>query len=153
MKRITLSSFLVIIVNVLSTSVSASGVPSFKTDVFPIFEQHCLVCHGSDSPQGSLDLRSVSTLLKGGKSGQAVTANSAEHSLLLEKIVSGSMPPVSSKLTSDQIDQIREWINVGLSKESTVIEKIVSELTLKHRKQKFNKIGWEVSISIVCKIQ
>ena len=33
------------------------------------------------------------------------------------------------------------------------VEKILSERTLKHRKQNFRKIGWEVPISLVCKTQ
>ncbi len=66
---------------VLAAGASAFGaagqtVPLFETDILPIFQQHCLVCH-SDSPQHGLDLRDLERVLKGGESGAAVTPGSS----------------------------------------------------------------------------
>ncbi len=106
---------------------AAAPAPSFEFDVLPIFEQRCLACHGQEPFQGELDLRSVEGLLMGGKSGSAVTPGSAEHSLLLEKIVAGLMPPVEPRLTNDEVDKIRGWIDHGLSQETAVVETPVTE--------------------------
>ena len=100
---------------------------SFKSEILPIFEQQCLMCHGAEPFQGELDLRSVASLLKGGKSGSAVTPNKAEHSLLIEKIVHKAMPPFPPGLSDPQIETIRNWINTGLAHEQAVSETLVTE--------------------------
>ena len=42
--------------------------------VRPIFEAHCLKCHGPSKREGGLDLRQAASLLAGGDSGPAVVA-------------------------------------------------------------------------------
>ena len=116
-----------LVTTVFGTSASAAPAPSFESEVLPIFEQRCLACHGQEPFQGELDLRSVEGLLKGGKSGAAVAPGSAEHSLLLEKIVGGLMPPVEPRLTDDEVDKIRGWIDHGLPQETAAAETPVTE--------------------------
>src|SRR5258706_7747511 len=64
--------------------------PLFETDILPIFQEHCLVCH-SDSPQHGLDLRDLAKVAKGGESGIVVRPGSARTSLLYQKISTGQM--------------------------------------------------------------
>ncbi len=97
-------------------SVVASEAPSFESDVAPIFASKCVACHGADSPQKGLDLRTSDSLLRGGDSGPAVQVGSAADSLLVAKIVSGQMPPIDPKLTKEEIDVIRAWIDAGAQK-------------------------------------
>src|SRR5262245_31178182 len=55
----------------------------FERDVWPIIARNCAGCHGVDQPKAGLDLRSVSTMLRGGKSGPALDRSDPEASLLL----------------------------------------------------------------------
>ena len=105
----------------LSLPVSAqNGVASleFERDVVPIFKANCTMCHGGTMPQAGLDLTSLPGLLKGGKSGKAITPGSSEGSLLLEKIVSGGMPLGKDKLDEKSVSTIRRWIEAGAPSQS-----------------------------------
>jgi len=111
--RSTISLFLLI----LSAGTSLFGapdrpVPLFETDILPVFQEHCLVCH-SDSPQHGLDLRDLEKILKGGESGPAVTPSSSGSSLLYQKISAGQMPLGPQKLAPEQIQIIKDWIDAG----------------------------------------
>src|SRR6476469_5658394 len=90
-----------------------SKSPSFEADVVPILKANCFPCHSGPAPQGGLDLRTMESILKGGKSGPAITPGKSETSLLVEKVASRSMPPTPVKLDEQQIGQIRLWVNQG----------------------------------------
>src|SRR5262245_40262120 len=51
---------------------SAGAGIQFEKDVLPIFEANCAKCHSGSSPQGRLDVRTRTSLLKGGNSGPAI---------------------------------------------------------------------------------
>ena len=95
----------------------APGLPTFKADVLPILAENCLMCHGQEPRQGGLDLQSAATLLKGGQSGPAIVAGSPDRSLLMEKLVSGQMPPGEARLSPEGIERIRHWIERGAPRE------------------------------------
>ena len=95
----------------------APGLPTFKADVLPILAENCLMCHGQEPRQGGLDLQSAATLLKGGQSGPAIVAGSPDRSLLMEKLVSGQMPPGEARLPPEDIQRIRRWIERGAPRE------------------------------------
>ena len=87
---------------------------TFETDVSPILTQRCVACHGENGPpQADLNLTTLSGLLGGGKTGPAVRAGSAEHSLLIAKVVSGAMPPGGDKLPANEIATLRAWVDQG----------------------------------------
>ena len=90
---------------------------TFQKEILPIFANKCLICHGKEPFQGELDLTSLPALLTGGISGTALVAGKSEQSLLIEKVVTGQMPPGESKLSSQEIEQIRNWINIEAPKE------------------------------------
>ena len=87
--------------------------PTFESDILPILKTKCIVCHGGQTPQAQLDLQSKQSIITGGKSGRAMIVSSSEKSLLVEKVLSGSMPPVGEKLTVAEIALIRLWIDKG----------------------------------------
>src|SRR5207244_7540425 len=66
-------------------------VPHFESEVLPIFQENCLVCHGETMKQKGLDLRTRQTALKGGESGPAIVQGAAKDSLLFQKILSGGL--------------------------------------------------------------
>src|SRR2546426_5676046 len=51
----------------LSSSIAAESgdkPPSFESQILPIFESKCTACHGANSPQQGLDLRSRAAIIK-----------------------------------------------------------------------------------------
>ncbi|HWB95537.1 MAG TPA: DUF1549 domain-containing protein, partial [Bryobacteraceae bacterium] len=87
--------------------------PVFEDAAGPLLEARCGKCHGSGSPQAGLDVRSRDTLLKGGSSGPAIVAGDSDHSLLVERVAKGAMPPGGPKLTAAEIEILRNWIQAG----------------------------------------
>lgn len=101
-----------------SAASPASGTESelfFERDVRPILKAHCNACHGEEpEPKGGLDLRLVRLIQAGGVSGPALDTASPDDSLLLERVVSGEMPPDSKPpLSAAQIDILKRWITAG----------------------------------------
>jgi mono/diheme cytochrome c family protein len=86
---------------------------SFEINILPIVQANCLVCHGENLQQNGLDLRTRDSIQKGGESGPAIVPGSAEESLLFEKVSSGEMPMGGEKLSDEEIERIRHWINAG----------------------------------------
>jgi mono/diheme cytochrome c family protein len=98
----------------LAGLISAAEV-SFRSDVLPLLEQRCQACHSGPNAQQGLQLTSATGLIRGGASGAAVNPQHPETSLLIAKI-SGekpAMPPIGERLTSAQIELIRNWIAQG----------------------------------------
>ena len=86
------------------------GQVDYTQTIQPIFTASCTSCHGSS---GGLSLASYSSLMAGGNSGAAVVAGDHASSLLWQKVNNGSMPQGNQTLSSDQINQIAQWINEG----------------------------------------
>ena len=97
----------------LATVAWAAPPATFESDIKPILDTRCVLCHGATAPQASLDLRSLESLLKGGKSGPAIVPGSAGGSILVEKLVTKSMPPMDPKLSDAEVAAIRGWIDAG----------------------------------------
>jgi cytochrome c553 len=106
--------------------------PRFEKDVLPILTAHCLKCHGEKAKKSGLDLRSVSAMVKGGASGPVIIKGHADKSLLYEQVSKKIMPPDQApKLSSRQIDTIRDWIDAGALTERP--EKPIEAVTAKDR--------------------
>ena len=100
---------------------SAGTLPTFAENVQPILEANCLVCHGADAPQQGLDLRTAPAILRGGNSGPAIEIGASTKSLLVERIVAGTMPPGDARLAEGEIEVIRRWIDEGAGQEAGVL--------------------------------
>ncbi len=86
----------------------------FERDIWPIVAANCAGCHGAERPKAGLDLRSVSTMVRGGKSGPALDKADPNSSLLLERINSGEMPPGKArKLSPREIALVHSWVVAG----------------------------------------
>jgi len=100
-------------------------VPVLASEVSPhevrgIIQARCVLCHGSDRKEGGLDLRTVASRLKGGKSGPAIVAGNPDASLLLTRIIKGEMPPAKEAKalavelpTDSETEKLRAWIASG----------------------------------------
>ncbi len=111
-----------IAIALLIMAANAMGDPKapdadYVRDVKPIFKNHCQSCHGPVKQKGGLRLDSGSLILQGGKSGDALVPNSPDHSEILARILSSDeseqMPPEGARLTSEQVELIRKWIEQG----------------------------------------
>jgi hypothetical protein len=98
-------------------SVAPNAKLTFERDVRPILKTHCFHCHGEEEElEGSLDVRLRRFLAKGGDSGPVIVAGKPGESLLIERLLSGEMPPgddPSKKVPSAEIDVIARWITAG----------------------------------------
>lgn len=99
----------------------------FQRDVLPILADHCFPCHGFDAGQREAGLRfdlreSAIQALDSGAT--AIVPGDLEQSELWNRITSGDpgnrMPPPDSgtKLTKNQQETIRQWIEAGAPYES-----------------------------------
>ena len=92
-------------------------------DVLPYLYTRCVVCHGRRLQEAELDLRTVDSIRRGGKSGPAVVAGKPEQSLLLKKIHAKDMPPPKELIRAgvrpmepNEIELITNWIAQGALK-------------------------------------
>ena len=96
------------------TLTSAQPV-SFSKDIQPIFESSCWKCHGSAVQLSKLDLRTREAALTGGIHGPSIAPGKPESSRLFRMIAGTEKPsmPMDGKLTTEQVDKIRRWIEAG----------------------------------------
>jgi mono/diheme cytochrome c family protein len=104
------------------SSASAAGTTvSFKEDVLPIFQVHCVSCHtpGREGTTTSgLDLTSWQGVMTGTKYGAMVIPGNVEYSnlmWLLDWRASPQlrMPHGKQQLPAGERDSIRSWIRQG----------------------------------------
>ncbi|MHC4876150.1 MAG: DUF1553 domain-containing protein [Planctomycetota bacterium] len=89
-------------------------------DILPYLYTRCVVCHGKRRQEAELDLRSVASILQGGKSGPAVVPGKPEASLILKRIHSKDMPPPKELIRagvrpfeSNETELLTKWIAQG----------------------------------------
>jgi uncharacterized membrane protein len=91
----------------------------FLTQVKPVLQQHCVVCHNGSLPPPSLNLTSKATAFKRSASGRDyILPDDPDCSLLISAVQRGGthpkmMPRTEVSLTDDQIGMLREWIEDG----------------------------------------
>ncbi len=89
-------------------------------DVLPITLLRCSACHGRQKQEGGLDLRTVTAMKTGGKSGPAFVSGSPDASRMIQRIESEACPP-KARLLSDfvkrpgkaELKKLRDWITEG----------------------------------------
>ncbi len=94
---------------------------SFKEDVLPIFQVHCVSCHapgGEGTTASGLDLTTYQGVMKGTKYGPMIVAGDPENSnlmWLLDWRASPQlrMPHGKQQLPVGERDTIRTWIRQG----------------------------------------
>ena len=93
-------------------------------DVIPIMLRHCTTCHGLRRQGNDLDLRTKTSMVRGGKSGPALIPGKPEESLIVEKIRSGEMPPKKrlfevgvTPVSDADLEKLQQWILQGAPEE------------------------------------
>lgn len=96
----------------------AADKPNFEKDVLPLFRAHCFECHDERKQKSGfrIDLRSAA--MRGGDSGkQAIVPNKSNASELIRRVESKDenemMPPKGKRLSNDEIQTLKNWIDAG----------------------------------------
>jgi hypothetical protein len=86
----------------------------FEKDILPIFQTKCISCHGGLSKKGGLDLRSLTSITRGGNSGPGLKPGQPDESQVWQSVKTGQMPPMNKpQLTADEKQLILKWIAGG----------------------------------------
>lgn len=109
-----LASYATTLLVCVCTQVMGSEPLTYEQHIRPIFRAHCFDCHGATADlEGSLDLRQVRLMKKGGESGSVLDLANPSESYLLERISSGEMPPGENSVSPSEIETIKQWIVEG----------------------------------------
>ncbi len=102
----------------LSLGVASASAVDFGSEVRPIFEAHCLDCHGPEKQKASfrLDLREAA--LRGGNEGVAIVPGASARSPLIAHVSApkgdeSRMPPKGEGLSEAEIVRLTRWIDAG----------------------------------------
>lgn len=96
-----------------SPSSPATDGLSFIRHVAPLLIAKCGRCHVQDT-KGEFSAASYAALMKGaGQAGKVVFPGDATGSRIIEVIESGDMPRGGNKLTPDEFEMLKKWINDG----------------------------------------
>jgi len=102
----------------LFVGVPAARAVDFEKDVRPIFQRHCLKCHGPKKQESKLRLDQRASMIRGGESGEpAILPGTGAKSFLID-VVTGKdpdlkMPPKGKPLSAREIATLRAWIDAG----------------------------------------
>ncbi|MEM9364347.1 MAG: PSD1 and planctomycete cytochrome C domain-containing protein [Planctomycetota bacterium] len=90
----------------------------FDSEIRPLFEAHCVDCHGPDESNGGLRLDSRQSAFATGDSGKhTLVPGNADASELLARVlttdVDTQMPPDGPRLSPKDIENLTRWIAQG----------------------------------------
>ncbi len=103
----------------LSADQPNSSTVDFADQVWPIFQSHCLDCHGPDTQESEFRVDSIRSFRLGGGSGEpAINLDAPDRSHLLALVTHQDdeqrMPPSDApSLTEEQVNILRLWIQTG----------------------------------------
>jgi mono/diheme cytochrome c family protein len=113
---------------VVGVGIARAETTFYAARVAPIFEQHCVTCHGAEKHKAKLRLDSFAQLMKGGDSGLVIKPGAPKASELFRRITlpedDDEVMPSDGKphLSTDEIKVIELWIARGASEEKNVAE-------------------------------
>src|SRR5262245_60915484 len=110
------SRFLLLVLLPYMRAQSPDTVDFFESRIRPILVNNCFACH-TESKLGGLRMDSKAALLKGGKSGPAISPGKPEDSLLV-RAISHTDPklkmPMGGRLSDSEIRDLKEWVRMGI---------------------------------------
>ena len=120
MNRILMPAILLVLIMLAFSSTGlaqTSRAIDFAQDIAPVFRDRCLSCH-AETANGGLRLTSRNEWTQGGESGPVAVPGDATNSLIWQLVTAKAdadhkMPPEGSRLNSDQLKNLRHWLNEG----------------------------------------
>jgi hypothetical protein len=118
-------TILVALVLVLSLASMGRGAhaqesesPDFESDIWPILEAKCVICHGPADAFNRLRLDSAEAILKGGKNGKVLMPGDLEASPMYVRTSLPAddfdiMPAEGDPLTPEEVAVLGAWIEGG----------------------------------------
>jgi hypothetical protein len=101
----------------LHATPALSSSPDYERDIKPILRERCYSCHSRLKQKAELRLDAGALIHKGSKHGPIVLTGQKELSPLIKRILSNDederMPPEGKPLTSEQINLLRRWVELG----------------------------------------
>ncbi|MCZ6508543.1 MAG: hypothetical protein O7A04_10935 [Acidobacteria bacterium] len=102
----------------LAQTVSAAETVDFESQVWPILEAHCVICHGAKQSYSNLRLDSAEAILRGGELGEVLVEGDPEGSELYRRTAVAAddldfMPVDAEPLSKEHRDLLRTWIAEG----------------------------------------
>lgn len=103
----------------LSVATASAAVPAtdagrlWTGKIQPLFDVHCVKCHGPIEQKGGLELDTPQAVLKGGDDGPVVVAGKPEESALYKNLSAGADPhmPPKKQLSDAERESVRLWIS------------------------------------------
>src|ERR1051326_7386544 len=98
----------------LSLAWGAAAQVRGADDGYGVLQKNCFACHGAAKTSG-LDLRTQESALSGGMHGSVLVPSDPEQSRLYKLVTHVAEPamPPGKKLSDDEIDTLRIWIEAG----------------------------------------
>jgi hypothetical protein len=100
----------------------AAAAQDLAREAGDILSRRCLGCHGPKTKASGLDLSSRASALRGGAKGPAFSEKFAGDSLILQRVLSGTMPP-SAPLGATEREILKRWIEAGAAWSDAVGER------------------------------
>ncbi|MEY2822220.1 MAG: hypothetical protein RL105_1792, partial [Verrucomicrobiota bacterium] len=102
----------------LLASAALPAAVSFESEVKPIFEKHCVECHGPKKQKSDFRLDDREVALHGGEShAPNILPGKAAESPLLKFVTTDDrdtrMPPKGDRLSAAEVDTLKRWIAEG----------------------------------------
>lgn len=103
---------------VLAGAAGDARAVDFASEVRPVFERHCVECHGAEKQKASFRLDLKAAALKGGDSGAAIVPGNSADSPLIAHVTAPAgedhaMPPKGPRLAAAEVARLRAWIDAG----------------------------------------
>jgi hypothetical protein len=98
----------------------------YRERVDPIFQQHCISCHGPGMKKGQLAVHDFASVMRGGKGGPVVEGPALQKSELFRRMSLPStdelaMPPDGKPpMSTSELQVVKLWIEHGASGETPV---------------------------------
>jgi len=114
-------AFLIAVISVWGVdgdTVMAQAPVSFREQIAPILQEHCVACHGAKRTEGGYRLDAAEQMLKVGDGGNSpVVPMKSADSEIVQRIRSHDpdiqMPADSEPLATEQIELIAKWMDEG----------------------------------------
>ena len=94
------------------------GPVDFLTQVKPVLEAKCVMCHNRKALPGHMSLENRSEAMRSGALGTFIVPGSPENSLFISNVHSAHskmsvMPAVGERLTKDEYAILTKWVKEG----------------------------------------
>src|SRR5712672_4285893 len=96
----------------LALPAAAQRDPLFKTEILPVLEKNCVVCHGPQRKMAKLDLSTFTGMMEGSASGPVIAPGKPERSLMW-KLIENDQMPQGGKLSVAEKQLIKSYIQYG----------------------------------------